>query len=196
MRPTSEEAWALIEELGADYDLSHLRGVGETAGTIARALQEKGIAVDPDKARALGFLHDLGRLIGPGEEHIVNGYLYLKEHGYDEEYCAISLTHSFPNHTVDCILSIPIDPVRERLVYDYLPTHQFSLEEDLVCLSDLMVKYQVSTVEQRMIDVISRHGTWAGTQDCIHVVLNLKAKIDQMLGYNLYDLFPEIKERL
>lgn len=198
-QPTSQEAWELIEELTIDKESAtflHLREVGDTAGKIAEALRKKGIEVNPDKARAFGYLHDVGRLIGPEQDHIINGYHYLKDRDFAEEYCAVSLTHSFPNHTVDCILSTPIDPVREKLVHDYLPTHQFSLEEELVCLSDLMVHTRVTTVEKRMIDVISRHGTWTGTQDCIHVVLALKDKIDQMLGYNLYDLFPEIQESL
>lgn len=82
------------------------------------------------------------------------------------------------------------------MIIDFLPHHTYTLSEQIVVLCDLMCKYRPMTTDQRIVDVLSRHGTWEGTQACILAVRQLKADIDQLLGHNVYDLFPEIKENL
>lgn len=52
------------------------------------------------------------------------------------------------------------------------------------------------TVEKRMIDLLLRHGVFAKTQYHIKETIKLKEYFDNLLGYNLYDLFPEIKDTL
>lgn len=47
-----------------------------------------------------------------------------------------------------------------------------------------------------MIDLLYRHGVYAKTHYHIVETLKLKEYFDNLLGYNLYDLFPEIKENL
>ena len=45
-----------------------------------------------------------------------------------------------------------------------------------------------------MIDIIIRRGAYSNTQYHIKETYKLKEYFDNLLGYNLYDLFPEIKE--
>ena len=54
----------------------------------------------------------------------------------------------------------------------------------------------VNTVDKRLIDIIIRHGAYENTQYHVQEIYKLKKYFDDMLGYNLYDLFPEIKENL
>ena len=46
------------------------------------------------------------------------------------------------------------------------------------------------------MDLLLRHGVYAKTHYHIKETYKLKAYFDDLLGYNLYDLFPEIKDNL
>ena len=62
MKLTREEARELLEierkNTIDDRWIEHCISVGNNAGRIARALNEKGINVDIDKAIAFGYIHD------------------------------------------------------------------------------------------------------------------------------------------
>ena len=147
MKLTSKEAKEILEnERGktkSDRWIDHCICVGDSAGKIAKALNEKGYDVDIDKTITLGYLHDIGKYNGESHGHVMNGYNYLKGKGYDEEYCNICLTHSYLNN-------------------------------DIVCTA----------------------GGVPNTQYHIQETYKLKEYFDNLLGYNLYDLFPEIKDNL
>ena len=51
-------------------------------------------------------------------------------------------------------------------------------------------------MEKRLIDLLVRHGVFETTQYHIKEALKLKQYFDNKLGYNLYNLFPEIKDNL
>ena len=97
MRLTSKDARNLLEEerkkSNDDRWIEHCICVGNSAGRIAKALNEKGYDVDIDKTVILGYLHDIGKYNGESHGHSVRGYEYLKNKGYDDEYCYICLTH-------------------------------------------------------------------------------------------------------
>ena len=101
MKLTSEKALEMLEtskgKTSHDGWIYHSICVGNTASTIAKALK-----LDEEKAKALGYIHDIGKLVGPFRNHVMNGYNYLKELGYDEEYCNICLTHSYLNNDYLC----------------------------------------------------------------------------------------------
>ena len=61
---------------------------------------------------------------------------------------------------------------------------------------DLHSKYKIYTVDKRIMDLLLRHGVYKNTYYHIKEVYKLKEYFDNLLGYNLYDLFPEIKENL
>lgn len=46
------------------------------------------------------------------------------------------------------------------------------------------------------IDIMIRRGAYSNTQYHIQETYRLKEYFDNLLGYNLYDLFPEIKDNL
>ena len=189
---TSKEALNMLEnakgKTKCDGWIYHSISVGNCAYIIAEALN-----LDKDKARALGYIHDIGKLI-KFTSHPMKGYEYLKELGYDDEYCNICLTHSYLNNDYKCVAGgIPDDiPFRTN----FIKNHEYTIYDKLINLCDLMnTKYPV-TLEKRLIDLITRYGVFENTVYHINEAQKLKKYFDDLLGYNLYDLFPDIKNNL
>ena len=197
MKLSSKKALEMLED-AKDKTLSngwiyHSICVGNCAFKIANALKDK-MNIDCEKAKTLGYIHDIGKSVGPFKDHVMNGYKYLKKLGYDEEYCNICLTHSYLNNDVMCTGGgIPSNiPFRSKFIKD----HNFTIYEKIINLCDLMCTSKVNTVDKRLIDIITRRGAHSNTQYHVIETYKLKKYFDELLEYNLYDLFPEIKNNL
>lgn len=193
MKLTLEKAREMLEEARKkstdDRWINHSICVGNTAGKIAEKLN-----LDVNYAKTLGYIHDIGREIGDSKDHVMNGYYYLKELGYDDEYANICLTHSYLNNDVNCTAGgFPKDiPFRT----EFIKNHEYTIYEKIINLCDLMCTDTIMTVDKRLIDLIIRKGAHENTQYHIKETYKLKQYIDEQLGFNLYDLFPSIKENL
>ncbi|MBP3800348.1 MAG: HD domain-containing protein [Bacilli bacterium] len=206
MKINSKEARELLEKERKnqtdDRWINHSICVGDSAGRIAKALQDKGIDVDVDKAITLGYIHDIGKRFneyGGVFPHAINGYNYIKELGYDEEYAGICIKHSFLNNDIDCISNDRDETDKTNPNYNFVKdyiSNEYSIEEKIINLCDLMCTTKTLTVEKRMIDLLLRHGVFKKTHYHIEETMKLKEYFDNLLGYNLYDLFPEIKGNL
>ena len=73
---------------------------------------------------------------------------------------------------------------------------EYTIYEKIINLCDLMCTDKIYTVDKRIMDLLLRHGVYKNTYYHIKEVYKLKEYFDNLLGYNLYDLFPEIKENL
>ena len=202
MKLTSKEAKELLEKerLNTKDDrwIKHCINVGDSAGKIAKALVEKGINVDVDKTITLGYLHDIGKYNGESHGHVMRGYEYLKEKKYDEDYCNICLTHSYLNNDIICTAGGVPDLNANPFLTNFIKNHEYSIEEKIINLCDLMCPQgtKVFSIDKRLIDIMIRRGAYSNTQYHIKETYKLKEYFDSLLGYNLYDLFPEIKENL
>lgn len=202
MKLTSKEAKKILEnERGkakSDKWIDHCICVGDSAGKIAKALNEKGYDVDMDKTITLGYLHDIGKYNGESHGHVMNGYNYLKDKGYDEEYCNICLTHSYLNNDIVCTAGGVPNPDDNPFLTDFVKKHKYTIEEKLINICDLMCPQgsKVFTIDKRLIDIMIRRGAYSNTQYHIKETYKLKEYFDNLLGYNLYNLFPEIKNNL
>lgn len=181
-----------------DIWIEHCISVGNSAEIIARALKEKGQNVDIDKAKTLGYLHDIGKYNGEYDEHAMRGYKYLKDKGYDDEYCNVCLTHSYLNNDVVCTAGGVPSPEDNPFLTEFIKSHEYTIEEKLINICDLMCPQgsKVYTIDKRLIDIMIRRGAYSNTQYHIKETYKLKEYFDNLLGYNLYDLFPEIKDNL
>ena len=199
---TSKEARELLEierkKTKDDRWIEHSICVGDSAGRIAKALNENGYDVDIDKAITLGYLHDIGKYNGESQGHVMRGYEYLKNKGYDEEYANICLTHSYLNNDILCTAGGVPDKEKNPFLTDFIKNHEYTIEEKLINLCDLMCPQgnKVFTIDKRLIDIMIRRGAYSNTQYHIKETYKLKEYFDNLLGYNLYDLFPKIKENL
>ena len=193
MKLTSEKALEMLETFRSKMEdtgwINHSICVGNTAGKIASAL-----GLDAEKAKTLGYIHDIGKGIGEFKDHVMNGYQYLLELGYDEEYANICLVHSYLNNDVMCTAGgIPRDiPFRT----EFIKNHEYTIYEKIINLCDLMCTSVVMTVDKRLIDIVIRRGAYSNTQYHVQETYKLKKYMDDKLGFNVYDLFPEIKEHL
>lgn len=173
----------------------HSVTVGNAAYVIASALN-----LDADKARAMGYIHDIGKAFGDYNSHIINGYNYIKDLGYNIEYANVCLTHSYLNNDIYCTCGV--DPMYIHLMKGFTYTkrfvsyHKYSVYDKIINLCDLMCTSSVVTIDKRLIDVILRRGVFSNAKYHISEIYKLKEYFDNLLGYNLYDLFPEIKENL
>lgn len=202
MKITSIEAKKTLEyyrkKTESDTWIDHCLCVGDSAGKIANALNEKGYNVDIDKVITLGYLHDIGKYNGESHEHVMRGYNYLKDKGYDEEYCDICLTHSYLNNDIICTAGGVPNPKDNLFLTEFIKNHNYTIEEKIINICDLMCPQggKIYTIDKRLIDIMIRRGAYSNTQYHIKETYKLKAYFDNLLGYNLYDLFPEIKENL
>lgn len=193
MKLTVEKAREMLEEArkkaSDDHWINHSICVGDSAGKIAEKLN-----LDVDYAKILGYIHDIGRSVGDGKDHVMQGYNYFKELGYDDEYANICLTHSYLNNDVYCTAGgIPRDiPFRT----EFIKNHEYTIYEKIINLCDLMCTDIIMTVDKRLIDLIIRKGAHENTQYHIKETYKLKQYIDEQLGFNVYDLFPSIKDNL
>ncbi len=189
---TSKEALKMLEDAKGktkcDGWIHHSICVGNSAAIIAESLN-----LDTDKARALGYIHDIGKLI-KFTSHPMKGYEYLKELGYDDEYCNICLTHSYLNNDYKCVAGGIPDDIPFRT--EFIKNHEYTIYDKLINLCDLMCTKRIVTLEKRLIDLITRYGVFENTVYHINEAQKLKKHFDDLLGYNVYDLFPDIKNNL
>lgn len=193
MKLTVEKAREMLEEVRGkmpdDHWINHSICVGNSAGKIAERLN-----LNVDYAKTLGYIHDIGKCVDNFKNHVINGYNYLKELGYDDEYANICLTHSYLNNDVYCTAGgVPKDiPFRT----EFIKNHEYTIYEKIINLCDLMCTDVIMTVDKRLIDLIIRKGVYENTQYHIKQTYKLKQYIDEQLGFNVYDLFPGIKDNL
>lgn len=192
MKLTSVKAKEILDSYRgksfSDDWIEHSLCVGNSASIIAKSLN-----LDDEKAKTLGYIHDIGRAID-SSNHVLAGYYYLKELGYDDEYCNICLTHSYLNNDCDCTAGG--FPKYDEFKNKFIKEHEFTIYEKIINLCDLMCTNVVNTVDKRLIDLIIRKGAHSNTQYHVSETYKLKKYFDNLLGYNLYDLFPSIKDNL
>lgn len=202
MKLTSKEARAILEDYRgkteSDIWIDHCICVGDTAGKIAEALNEKGYKVDIDKSVTLGYLHDIGKYNGESHGHVMRGYEYLKGKGIDDEYANICLTHSYLNNDIICTAGGVPNPADNPFLTEFIKNHEYTIEEKIINLCDLMCPQggRVFTIDKRLIDIMIRRGAYSNTQYHIKETYKLKDFFDNLLGYNIYELFPQIKDNL
>lgn len=173
--------------------VKHSLLVGEAAFRIATKL-----GLDADKARSLGYVHDIGKIYDkPFSQHIVKGYELLINKGIDEEYANVCLTHSYLNNEIDCTAgTVDPDSYGYQFRKDFIKNHEYTIYEKIICLCDLTCKDQFLTLEERLIDLVLRKGVNENTGYHIREAIKLKEYIEGLMGVQLYSLFPEIIERI
>ena len=203
MELTSIKALELIEnernkKPNNEHWINHSICVGNVASVIANALN-----LDVDYAKTLGYIHDIGKKFDYIEDgvfpHAIKGYEYIKSLGYDEEYAGICIKHSFLNNDIDCISNDRDETDRNNPKYEFVKDYikeEYTIYEKIINLCDLMCTTKVLTVDKRKMDLLLRHGIYAKTYYHIEETVKLKEFFDNLLDYNLYDLFPEIKDNL
>lgn len=75
---------------------------------------------------------------------------------------------------------------------EFIKNHKYTIYEKIINLCDLMCTSVNMTLEKRLIDLMVRRGVHENTVYHIKEAQKLKKDFDDMLGYNVYDLFPDV----
>ncbi|MBR3973332.1 MAG: HD domain-containing protein [Oscillospiraceae bacterium] len=184
--PNQVEALRLLreaEKLNPGAWADHSRVAARCARKIAAAA-----GMNADKAYVLGLLHDVGRRFGRGHlMHVYHGYYYMKGLGY-EDAARICLTHSFPVQDFEIFIGrrdIPEsqqDEIRtliDQMIYDDY--------DRLIQLCDGLGGTEgVADIQQRMLDVKTRYGSYP--QEQWDRVMELKAYFEEKTGKDIYEI--------
>lgn len=181
MRPTREKAEEILEE-GVRCNPGpwgkHSYLVAQCAERIAEACGD----MDPEKAYVLGLLHDIGRKFGVKHMgHIYDGWKYMQELGYDEA-ARICLTHSFCiQNLCDYIGKDDITETEKKELEAALADIVYDDYDRLIQLCDSLAGGEaVMTIEERMLDVKQRYGSFP--QEKWDKNLELKAYFEKRAG--------------
>ena len=176
-------------ERGENRWIKHSLYVGEAARRIAKKLN-----VNEDLALSLGYIHDIGRRINHFN-HPIEGYKYMIDKGYSD-YARICLTHSFIDN--DITLTAGGGP-KTKETYEFI--NRFLMEnpkniyDNIIQLCDLFcLETGFTTIEKRILDITKRKGIYDNSYNHFMKTIELKERIEEMMGCNLYDLFPEINK--
>ena len=194
MYPTIEVAFRELE-LGNENNpgrwVDHCKYTGEAARNIAEAC-----GMDAEKAYVLGTLHDIGRRVGfCGIRHIVDGYNYAMEKGWDE-VARISMTHSFAEN-VPTINPSMMDLTDEEYEFtkNYLSGIEYNDYDILMHLCDNIALHSgYVLMEKRMIDISMRHGVHQGTVKRWENLFKIKAYFEEKMGKSIYSVLPGVVE--
>lgn len=180
MKLKSDEALNLLENFRNKAEDSHWIDHSICVGNAASKIANK-LNLDIEKAKTLGYIHDIGKGVGDFHDHVMNGYKYIKDLGYDDEYANICLTHSYLNNDIMCTAGgIPRD-ISFRT--NFIKNHKYTIYEKIINLCDLMCSDVVMTVDKRLIDLMLRKGVYSNTQYHIKETYKLKKYIDNKLGF-------------
>ena len=150
MKLTSTKALVILDSFKEYIEnkswIAHCICVGNAAEEIAKALKDKGYNIDVDKAKALGYVHDIGKYSSAPEIHEIKGYEFLKAKGFDDDYCNICLTHSFLNNDINCTAGGILDPNKNTFLANFIKNHEYTIEEKIINLCDLMCKNIIYTI--------------------------------------------------
>lgn len=191
---TAEALLREAEKLNAGPWVQHSRNVA----LAARFIAERHPDLDPERAHTLGLLHDIGRRTGPNKDrHILDGYEYLLGLGYGDA-ARIALTHSFVIPELDTLQGAwDGTPAELERLHTALANVEMNEEDRLLQLGDMLALADgFCTVQERVVDVALRYSVNEKTPDKWRAQLALKKHFDQVCGVNIYQLLPELCERL
>jgi HD superfamily phosphohydrolase YqeK len=193
--PSVAEAEAMLDEAGSLNPgpwVSHSRYVARGARAIAEYLP----GVDPEAAYIVGLLHDIGRRAGvTGMRHILDGYNYLMERGY-EVAARVAISHSFANRHIGGIFGKwDVDDAELRFIEDHLARVEYDDYDRLIQLCDALAMGQgFVLMEKRMMDVALRYGTTEQTVAKWRATFQIKDNFERVMGCSIYSLLPGVVE--
>ena len=196
MKLTREKAMELLREaegMNPGPWVPHSISVAEVAQRLAEALK-----VDVEKTYIGALLHDIGRRYGyTGTRHILDGYNYLCDLGYDDiaRYC---LTHSYFIKDAK-IMYGKRDMTDSELefVQKYLDGIEYDIYDKLVQLADCMAIPQGAvSLERRLLEVNLRHGIPDFTLEDWKAKVKLQHEIETLLGHSIYKVLTEVGQEL
>jgi len=190
-RPEAERIFQWAAAQNPEPWVNHCRIVARAAETIANKC-----GLDTDRAYISGLFHDIGYHAyknGKGRSsHIYIGYEFLLEKGYGV-IAQICLSHSFPHQNINEFFGSDLTQCSDKEIAHinkFLSETVFDDYDKLIQLCDCLGTAQsVCILEQRMINVVMRHGYNDFTFKKWDAIFAIKEYFDKKCGENIYNLF-------
>jgi putative nucleotidyltransferase with HDIG domain len=190
-----ETVWNGTENHGIfDRNLwkQHSYLVAEGAAQVVAKLPDG----DPEKAFALGLLHDLGKAKDSrGKKHAIEGYHLLMQAGYaDAAYAA--LTHDFPIKEFDIHRQESLlDDQELDMVVAILTPYTYTLYDRVVQVCDVIsMPHGYVLMEKRMLTAILRYGLSRSLHQIVEAAYANIAAIEEHLDGSFYATLPGVVE--
>ena len=176
-------------ELDENRWIKHSLYVGEASRRIAKKLN-----LNEDLVLSLGYIHDIGRRINHSN-HPIEGYKYMIDKGYSD-YARICLTHSFIDNDINLTAGGgPNTKENYDFINSFLERSPKNIYDNIIQLCDLFcLETGFTTIEKRILDITKRKGIYDNSYNHFMKTIELKERIEEMMGCSLYDLFPEINK--
>lgn len=186
----AEEIFEEASRINSGAWVKHSRNVAEAARFIA----SKDLDLYEEKAYIFGLLHDIGRhKYLNGMNHILEGYNFLMEKGYEEE-ARICMTHTFAFKDVNAIYGQwDSSEVEIKIVERYINSIQYNEYDLLIQLCDsLALPNGFALIEKRFVETALRVGINSLTLCKWRAVLNIKKYFEDKIGCPIYELLPDV----
>ena len=193
--PNLHDSGALLAEAEARNPgpwVAHSRVTARAADALAEHLP----GVDPEAARILGLLHDIGRRAGVTHmRHIIDGYQFLHELGH-EDAARICLTHSFPLQDIHAACGEWDCSADERaFVERYLAEAQYDAYDRLIQLCDACcLPTGCCLIEKRLVNVHLRYGVNEYTVPKWHAIFQIQQDLERAMGRSIYVILAGVVE--
>jgi len=162
----------------------------------ARAIATRHEGLDPDVAYVMGLLHDIGRRAGvTGMRHVLDGYRYLADQGYDDAG-RVCMTHPFAYKHIGAIFGEwDCNPDELAFIEAYLAGIEYTDYDRLIQLCDsLAMAKGFVLMEKRMMDVALRYGINEFTVAMWKATFQIKQDFETAIGRSIYELLPGVVE--
>jgi len=198
-RPEAERLFQWAAKQNPEPWINHCRVVAQAAETIASKC-----GLNPHRAYISGLFHDIGYHAyknGKGRSnHIYIGYEFMLEKGYDT-IAQICLSHSFSYQDIRAYSGSDLGQCSDKElahINNFLTKTVFDDYDKLIQLCDcLRTAQSVVILEQRMVNVVMRHGFNEFTLKKWNATFAIKEYFDKKCGENIYNLFHnEITDNL
>ena len=103
------------------------------------------------------------------------------------------------NHDINCLANDRDYTDSKNSCYEFIKQivqKEDSIYDKIINLCDLMCSTKLDFMEKRLMDLLIRHGVYKNTHYHLLEARKLKTQMDDLLGYNLYDLFPELRANI
>jgi hypothetical protein len=188
----AEEILKEAEKLNPGPWIEHSKNVAWAARLIA----DKNTNLSSEKAYILGLLHDIGRRKHiSGMEHVLYGYNFMKEKGY-EEAARICMTHTFPYKDVHAIYgNWDYKKEEAETVEKYIKEIEYDDYDLLIQLCDsLSVPDGFTLIEKRFVKTALKSGINSLILYKWRTVIDIKKYFEREIGCSVYKLLPNVIE--
>ncbi len=168
---------------------------------VAERLAEQ-LKLNSKKAYVLGLVHDIGRRKKEhvGLRHIIEGYHFLEEQGYEEE-ARVCLTHTFyaRNLVKPNLIKANTNLTRNEIEFisQYINKNGFNLYDKILQIADNMGSATgINTIERRRTESMLRYGITDVSEKNLRGIFKVQNEIEEKLGFSIYKIFPEVTDNI